>query len=400
MMSRHRSSTETPGSINPSRPADRTATTGPAPIPAVHPPGPDLLDLALAHARRSIGLSDPNPRVGCVIAAPDGRILGEGHTQEAGGPHAEVMALRDARARGNDVRGAEAWVTLEPCAHHGRTPPCADALIAAGIARVVVGTPDPFASVNGAGMRRLVEAGIRVDVARDSAWIAKARELNIGFFHRHEHGRPWVRIKAAISLDGRTALPNGRSQWITGLEARLDGHAWRQRAGAIVTGIGTILHDDPRLDVREVPTRLQPLRVILDAQARLPATARVLAAPGKVLWCTAPRAPLQEPLPANVQALDLPRGGHGLDLHALLRELAVRDVNEVHVEAGARLTGAFLESGLADELLLYVAPRLLGPGLPLAALAEREEIRGALDFQLREALPLGPDLRLRLVRCT
>lgn len=364
-------------------------------VPASRAPE-DLLDLALTHAHRSIGLSDPNPRVGCVIATPDGKVLGEGFTQEAGGPHAEAVALRDARARGNDTQGATAWVTLEPCAHHGRTPPCADALIAAGLARVVVGTMDPFARVKGAGMRRLAEAGIRVDVATDPGWIDRARELNIGFFQRHEQGRPWVRVKSAISLDGRTALLNGRSQWITGPEARRDGHAWRRRAGAIVTGIGTILHDDPRLDVREVPTCVQPLRVVLDEHARVPSAARVLAPPGDVLWCTAASSAPHEPLGRNVHQLSLPSGAGGLDLRALLHELARREVNEVHVEAGAHLTGAFLEGGLVDELLVYVAPKLLGPGLPLAGLGERVEIAGALEFRLREVMQLGPDLRLQL----
>jgi diaminohydroxyphosphoribosylaminopyrimidine deaminase / 5-amino-6-(5-phosphoribosylamino)uracil reductase len=191
---------------------------------------------ALTLANASIGLSEPNPRVGCVITDPSGRVLGEGNTQQAGGPHAEVMALRDVQARGGSPRGATAWVTLEPCAHHGRTPPCCDALVAAGVARVRVALPDPFPAVAGQGIERLRQAGIEVNLDAPAPIVAAAFELNIGFFSRVLRGRPWVRLKAAVSLDGRTALPNGRSQWITGAAARADGHAWRRRAGAVLTG--------------------------------------------------------------------------------------------------------------------------------------------------------------------
>lgn len=229
---------------------------------------------ALELAAQAVGLSDPNPRVGCIIGRTDGQILGRGHTQQAGGPHAEVMALRDAASQGWDVRGATAWVTLEPCAHHGRTPPCCDALVAAGLGRVVAAIQDPYPAVAGRGLQRLREAGIEVTVAEDEGDIAKAAlELNIGFFSRVIRQRPWVRLKAACSLDGRTALPGGQSQWITGLPARVDGHAWRRRAGMIVTGIGTILADDPQLNVRLVPTQLQPARAVLDSFLRLPRTA-------------------------------------------------------------------------------------------------------------------------------
>ena len=219
-------------------------------------PSPDInaaLHQALALAEQAIGLSDPNPRVGCVILAADGRLLGAGHTQPAGEAHAEVMALRDATGRGHDVRGATAIVTLEPCSHHGRTPPCCDALIAAGIARVVVAVEDPNPLVAGQGLARLRAAGIVVELA-DLAIAEAARELNIGFFSRMQRGRPFVRLKSAVSLDGRTALPDGRSQWITGEAARADGHAWRARASAILTGIGTVKEDDPRMTVRAVDT--------------------------------------------------------------------------------------------------------------------------------------------------
>jgi len=312
-------------------------------------PAPDIpraLHEALVLAAQAIGLSDPNPRVGCVILAADGRTLGSGHTQAAGQAHAEVMALRDAAARGHDVRGATAVVTLEPCSHHGRTPPCCDALIAAGIARVVAAVEDPNPRVAGQGLARLRAAGLQVELA-DAAVAEAARELNIGFFSRMQRARPFVRLKSAISLDGRTALPDGRSQWITGEAARADGHAWRKRAGAVLTGIGTVLADDPRLDVRLVPTALQPIRLVLDPQGRLPAGARILQPPGEARAIGPGRA----------------------DLPALLAELGSQGINELHVEAGPTLSGAFLDAGLVDELLIYQAPVLIGEGRPLAALA-------------------------------
>jgi diaminohydroxyphosphoribosylaminopyrimidine deaminase/5-amino-6-(5-phosphoribosylamino)uracil reductase len=339
-------------------------------------PSPDInaaLHQALALAEQAIGLSDPNPRVGCVILAADGRLLGAGHTQPAGEAHAEVMALRDATGRGHDVRGATAIVTLEPCSHHGRTPPCCDALIAAGIARVVVAVEDPNPLVAGQGLARLRAAGIVVELA-DLAIAEAARELNIGFFSRMQRGRPFVRLKSAVSLDGRTALPDGRSQWITGEAARADGHAWRKRAGAVLTGIGTVLADDPRLDVRLVPTARQPLRLVLDPQARMPAGARILQPPGEARAIGPGRA----------------------DLAALLTELGSQGINELHVEAGPTLSGAFLDAGLVDELLVYQAPMLIGEGRPLAALAPLAGLDEARRWKLIEATPVGQDLRLRL----
>jgi len=328
---------------------------------------------ALSLAEQAVGLSDPNPRVGCVILAPDGRELGAGHTQAAGQAHAEVMALRDAATRGHDVRGATAVVTLEPCSHHGRTPPCCDALIAAGIARVVSAIEDPNPQVAGQGLARLRAAGLQVGLA-EPAIAAAARELNIGFFSRMQRGRPFVRLKSAISLDGRTALPDGRSQWITGEAARTDGHAWRRRAGAVLTGIGTVLADDPRLDVRLVPTARQPLRIVLDPQGRMPAGARMLQPPGETRVIGPGRA----------------------DLPALLAELGHQGINELHVEAGPTLSGAFLDAGLVDELLVYQAPMLIGEGRPLAALAPLAELGQARRWRLVEATPVGQDLRLRL----
>lgn len=339
-------------------------------------PAPDIaaaLTRALALAAEAIGLTDPNPRVGCVLLAADGRELGAGHTQPAGQAHAEVMALRDAAARGHDVRGAIAIVTLEPCSHHGRTPPCCDALIAAGVGRVVVAVQDPNPQVAGQGIARLRAAGIAVELA-DAATADAARELNIGFFSRMQRGRPFVRLKSAVSLDGRTALPDGRSQWITGEAARADGHAWRRRAGAVLTGIGTVLADDPRLDVRLVPTAKQPLRLVLDPQGRLPPGARILQPPGEARVIGPGRA----------------------DLPALLDDLGREGINELHVEAGPVLSGAFLAAGLIDELLVYQAPLLIGEGRPLATLPALPGLAQAQRWRLVEALPVGEDLRLRL----
>ena len=233
------------------------------------------MNQALGLAAQALFLSNPNPRVGCVLVAPDGRVIGQGSTQQAGGPHAEIMALRDAAAAGQDVRGATAYVTLEPCAHQGRTGPCCDALVAAGIAKVVASIADPNPLVAGQGFARLRTAGIKVEVGPGSA---ESRELNIGFFSRMIRGTPWVRLKSAASLDGTTALLNGASQWITSPAARADGHAWRARACAVLTGIGTVLDDNPRLDVREVPTPRQPHVVVVDSQLQTPLDAQLFIA--------------------------------------------------------------------------------------------------------------------------
>lgn len=361
----------------------------------------ERLQGALALAEHAVGLSEPNPRVGCVIGRDDGAVLGQGYTQEAGGAHAEVMALREASAAGHGLAGATAWVTLEPCAHHGRTPPCADALVRAGIARVVVATGDPYPAVAGAGIARLRAAGIRVDMA-DGPIARAARDLNIGFFSRIERGRPWVRLKAAITLDGRMALADGRSQWITGEAARVDAHRWRRRAGASVTGVGTVVADDPRLDVRLVPTQVQPLRVVLDPGLRTPTTARVLQPPGTALLvCDERRASARTglDLPPDVDVLGLPCTALGLDLPHLLTWLADRQVNELHLEGGPRLNARWLSQGLVDELLVYIAPRLMGPGLPLADLPPLAQLADSLDWRAAEpAEPVGHDLRWRLHR--
>lgn len=351
-------------------------------------------------ARHAIGLSDPNPRVGCVITNAAGQTLGEGHTQRAGGPHAEVMALRAAQAAGHELRGATAYVSLEPCAHHGRTPPCCDALIAAGLGRVVVALADPNPLVGGQGIARLQAAGIAVELLPPEHPAAVAtRELNIGFLSRMVRGTPWVRLKAATSLDGRTALNNGVSQWITSPEARTDGHGWRQRAGALLTGIGTVLEDDPRLDVRLVPTERQPVRVVVDSRLEIPTNARILQAPGDVWLYTAAdpatSAPQRQALQAGgATVIDCPGPRGKVDLPAMLRDLARRGVNELHVEAGHKLNASFLREGLVDELLVYLAPRLLGEGAGLAALGPFDTLDQAPGFEFTQVERVGPDLRV------
>jgi diaminohydroxyphosphoribosylaminopyrimidine deaminase/5-amino-6-(5-phosphoribosylamino)uracil reductase len=351
-------------------------------------------------ATQAVGLSDPNPRVACRLLLAGGQVF-EGHTQQAGGPHAEVVALRAAHAAGADVRGATALVTLEPCSHHGRTPPCCDALIAAGVARVVVAQTDPNPLVNGQGVARLRAAGVAVDVLPVTHPLAVAtRELNIGFFSRMERGLPWVRLKVAASLDGTTALHNGTSQWITSPQARADGHAWRKRAGALLTGVGTVLADDPRLDVRLVDTAHQPLRVVVDSRLDMPATARILQTPGQVLVYTALLAPSDHALNrANASLVSLPETGcNKVDLPAVLHHLAQRGVNELHVEAGHKLNGSFLRAGLVDELLVYLAPKLMGPGAGMAALGPFTSMDDAQHWFYADVSRVGPDLRLMLRR--
>ncbi len=348
------------------------------------------MQAALALAEQAIGLSDPNPRVGCVLVNPAGQVIGQGHTQAAGGPHAEVMALRDAQAQGLSTEGATAYVTLEPCAHHGRTPPCCDALIAARVGRVVVALGDPNPLVAGQGLARLRAAGIATTLGVEAA---AAAELNIGFLSRMVRQRPWVRLKIAGSLDGRTALPDGRSQWITGAAARTDGHAWRKRAGAVLTGIGTVIDDNPRLDVRWVPTDHQPLRVVLDTHGRIPPEARIMAPPGDCWVMTGPSAAL--PLNAAVKPMPLDDAGR-IDLKAVLALLGQHGINELHVEAGARLNGAFLQAGLVDEVLLYIAPKFIGEGRGLADLGVLPTLDHAPTLRYHAVSPVGDDLRLLL----
>ncbi len=354
---------------------------------------PTPMHEAMSLARSAIGLTDPNPRVGCVLVAPDGRVIGRGHTQQAGGPHAEVMAVRDALAHGESARGATAHVTLEPCAHHGRTAPCCDALIEAGIARVVMAMEDPFPLVAGQGAARLRAAGIEVI---EGELADEARELNIGFFSRVQRGRPGVRLKAAVSLDGRTALNNGVSQWITGPAARADGHGYRKRAGAVLTGVGTVLDDNPRLDVRLVETVLQPLRVVVDSRLDTPPASRILDAPGRALiYAAAPDDSRCAALEARGAQIALVPGPSGkVDLAAMLADLAARGINELHVEAGHKLNGSFVREGLVDEFLIYMAPKLLGLGRELAAFGPLEQLQDSLALRFVSVTPIGDDLRI------
>ncbi len=347
---------------------------------------------ALELARRGLWTTDPNPRVGCVLAHGD-RIVGEGWHEFAGGPHAEVMALA---AAGEAARGATAWVTLEPCCHHGRTPPCSDALIAAGIGRVVYAMRDPNPRVAGGGAARLAAAGIAVE---GGVHEREAAELNPGFISRMTRGRPWVTVKLAASLDGGTALPGGESRWITGEAAREDVQHLRARSSAVMTGSGTVLADDPRLDVRLPGASRQPLRVVLDSRLRTPPAARILAPPGRALvLCTESDDARAEALRAAGAEVALVAGDEGkVDLEAALALLATRQVNELLVECGAGLAGALLAAGLVDELLLYLAPTLLGRGArPLADIEAPASMAERLEFAIVGREDVGGDLLLRL----
>ena len=365
---------------------------------------------ALALAAQALWLTSPNPRVGCVITAPDGTVLGQGHTQRAGGPHAEIMALRDAAEHGHSVQGATAWVTLEPCAHHGRTGPCCDALAAAGIVRVVLAMVDPNPLVAGQGMARLAASGVQTELLDAQSEAAlQARELNIGFFSRMEREQPWVRMKMATSLDGQTALQNGQSQWITSPEARADGHAWRARACAVLTGIGTVLEDDPQLNVRGFDVPRQPHLVVVDSKLDMPLNAKLLDTQGsgeqaRQIWIYT-AIDLNNPLQAEKRAalaargatvIDQPSPNGKVDLAAMLRDLARREINELHVEAGYKLNGSFIREGLVDEYLLYIAPQLIGPGQCMANLPALTALTDSLKLAFHTVDRIGADLRLLL----
>jgi diaminohydroxyphosphoribosylaminopyrimidine deaminase/5-amino-6-(5-phosphoribosylamino)uracil reductase len=343
---------------------------------------------ALTLAERGLFTTTPNPRVGCVLVK-SGSVIGEGWHERAGLPHAEVNAIADARSRGHDPRGATLYVNLEPCNHTGRTPPCTDTVAAAGVSRVVAAMADPNPQA-AHGAHRLRAMGIVVDVGVEET---AARELNAGFISRMTRGRPWVRVKAAASLDGRTALDNGRSQWITGESARADGHRFRARACALLTGIGTVLADDPALTVRHVETTRQPLRVVVDPRAETPADAKVLAG-GRALVITAgARNPAW---PSTVESLALPDADRRVDLARALRVLAEREINEVHVEAGARLVGALVAAELVDEWLLYLAPSLIGD--PARGIVEHRQPIAGLASRVPLAIAsidrIGEDMRI------
>ncbi|MGF6263421.1 diaminohydroxyphosphoribosylaminopyrimidine deaminase/5-amino-6-(5-phosphoribosylamino)uracil reductase [Paraburkholderia youngii] len=353
------------------------------------------MERALALAKRGMYTTDPNPRVGCVLVR-NGEVIGEGYTQPAGQDHAEIRALKDARSRGHDLRGATAYVTLEPCSHFGRTPPCASALIEAQIGRVIAAMEDPNPQVSGRGLAMLREAGIEV---RCGLLANEARELNIGFVSRMTRGRPWVRMKVAASLDGRTGLPSGESQWITSAAARADGHAWRARASAILTGIGTVREDNPRMTVRAVDTPRQPHRVLIDSQLDVPLDAQILAGAPTLIFCGELDARLEERAVAlrerGAEIVPLPNAFGKVDLPRMLSVLGERNVNELHVEAGYKLNGSLLREGCVDELLVYLAPSLLGvDSMSMFNLDAPDLLEDRVKLNFHTVERIGDDLRI------
>ncbi len=360
-----------------------------------------MMRRALALATKGLFTTTPNPRVGCVIVR-DGVIAGEGWHERAGQPHAEVLALK---AAGTDrAKGATAYITLEPCSHFGKTPPCAEALIKAGVRQVIVAMQDPNPKVAGKGLQALRDAGIDV---RCGLLQEEAAELNVGFIKRMSLGLPWVRAKSATSLDGRTALPSGQSQWITSQAARDDGHAWRARACAVLTGIGTVRKDNPRMDVRAVDTSRQPLKVVVDTRFEIDPKAHVIGS-GNALVAVC--VDLEQPVYRDKAQILRDRGvalvtletqgpGGKLDLSALLKVLAQRELNEIHLEGGAQLSGAFMRLGLIDEWLIYTAPVFLGEGYPIAAgVGPWSQVDDAPRWRWKEHVMVGDTLRSRLVK--
>jgi len=349
----------------------------------------EFMGQALELAARGLYTTTPNPRVGCVIAR-DGVLVGSGWHEKAGLAHAEVLALKEA---GDRARGATLYVNLEPCSHHGRTPPCVDAIVAAGIKRVIAAMQDPNPKVAGSGFTRLRAAGIAIEHGLKEN---EARELNIGFIARMTRSRPWVRMKIAASLDGRTALANGKSQWITGEPARADGHRWRARACAILTGFGTVRDDDPQLNVRGVDTPRQPLKIVVDSKFETSPSARLLKA-GKTLVVGAVNdakriASLKG---AGAEVAIIANDGGKVELFKLMEELARRELNEIHVEAGTKLNGSLLRAGVVDELLVYLAPRVIGDsGRGMFHLPELTDLSHTTALKIREVERIGEDLRI------
>jgi diaminohydroxyphosphoribosylaminopyrimidine deaminase/5-amino-6-(5-phosphoribosylamino)uracil reductase len=344
---------------------------------------------ALELAQRGLYTTTPNPRVGCVIVR-GGTVVGEGWHEKAGGPHAEVTALR---AAGAQAAGATVYVTLEPCAHHGRTPPCTDALVAARPARVVAAVQDPNPQTAGKGLEALRAAGVAVE---PGLMEEEARELNIGFFSRMTRQRPWVRMKIAASLDGKTALANGASQWITGPAARRDGHAWRARACAVLTGAGTVRDDDPQLTVREVETPRQPLRVVVDSHLETPPSAKVLKGGGALIAAASEEGAKMRALrERGAEVVVLPDAAGKVDLAALMQELARREINEVHVEAGWKLNGSLLRAGLVDELIVYLAPSVIGEAARgMFNLPAFDNLEDRLRLRVHDLRMIGEDIRV------
>jgi diaminohydroxyphosphoribosylaminopyrimidine deaminase/5-amino-6-(5-phosphoribosylamino)uracil reductase len=342
----------------------------------------EFMARALQLAARGLNTTTPNPRVGCVLVK-DGVVVGEGWHERAGEAHAETHALKRA---GKSARSAAAYVTLEPCSHHGRTPPCADALIDAGVIRVVAAMRDPNPLVAGEGLARLELAGIEV---ASGLMETEAREMNVGFVSRMTRGRPWLRLKVAASLDGKTALNNGKSQWITGPDARRDAHAWRARSCAILTGIGTVKDDDPSLTVRNVPCERQPIRVVIDSRLETPPGAKVLQGGALVFSAVAGVLP-------GAEVVVTPNKQGKVDLAAMMQELGRRGINEVLAEAGMKLNGSLLAAGLVDELLIYQAPMLLGDSARgMFGLPELSELSAARRLAIVERRVVGTDFLLR-----
>ncbi|MDD5177412.1 MAG: bifunctional diaminohydroxyphosphoribosylaminopyrimidine deaminase/5-amino-6-(5-phosphoribosylamino)uracil reductase RibD [Sterolibacterium sp.] len=351
-----------------------------------------FMAVALQLAQQGLYSTTPNPRVGCVLVR-NGLIIGRGHTQPAGKNHAEIQALADARTHSAEVRDATAYVSLEPCSHHGRTPPCASALIEAGVSRVVAAMQDPNPQVAGQGLATLRAAGIETACG---LMAAEAHELNIGFVSRMTRGRPWLRMKIAASLDGKTALNNGSSQWITGSAARADGHRWRARACAILTGIGTVKDDDPRLTVRDIETSRQPLKVVVDSRLEIPLQAKVLEGGNVIVTAAIDDAVKTAALRHRAaEVIVLPNAQGKVDLAALLAELARRGINEIHAEAGCKLNGSLLRAGLVDELLLYLAPTILGDAARgMFNLPELADLSGRQELRIVDLRRVGADLCL------
>ena len=364
----------------------------------------DYMNMALAEAKKSLFISNPNPRVGCVIVK-NNQVIGFGHTQAAGSDHAEINALKDAKAKGFDVSGSTVYVTLEPCCHHGRTPPCTDALINAKVTTVIAAMTDPNPLVAGQGLEKLLTAGIEV---RCGLLEKEASELNIGFIQRMTQGKPWVRLKIAASLDGKTALHNGVSQWITSSDARHDGHMWRARACCILTGIRTVKEDNPQLNVRNIETPRQPLRVLIDSFLEVPLDAKILdesIGGHTVVVCGQVDAEHFEKMSQalrekNVTVVALPDASNSkgkVDLPALFKYLAEKlHINEVHVEAGFKLNGSLIREGCVDELLIYMAPKLLGDAVGMANLPSLSTLDDVKTWDLIDHVSVGDNLRIRL----
>ena len=348
----------------------------------------DHMSRALLLAKQGLFSASPNPRVGCVITK-DNEVVGEGWHRKAGEPHAEIVALAQAGGR---ARGSTAYVTLEPCSHFGRTPPCVDALVEARVARVVAAMEDPNPKINGRGLELLRAKGVDV---RCGLLEQEARELNVGFVSRMTRGQPWVRLKVAGSLDGRSALHNGKSQWITGESARVDTHNWRARACAVLTGIGTVRDDDPQMNVRHLVTPRQPLKVLIDSRLEVDFEARMLKG-GQVLIACAVENPAKERelKDRGCELIQMPNAAGKVDLLELLKVLGRRGVNELHVEAGARLNGSLLREACVDELLLYLAPSLLGDAQSIAELAPIDDLAQAIKWRFHDVERIGEDLRL------